>query len=154
GPFESLGRAVDGKRIGITPGVTKALIGKVLGDGGNGNSDLIFKGIQWALDQGAHVISMSLGFDFSGSVRRMADEGWPIELATSTSLEAGQSEDVRRADADDQGQSRLRTRARRRRSLWQREQDRRQSRVVAVVSVGALQRAGELFEVAAFSNIL
>jgi subtilase family protein len=49
---------------------------------------MIFAGIQWAVEQGAHVISMSLGFDFPGSVRRMSDQGWPVDLATSTSLEA------------------------------------------------------------------
>src|SRR5262249_21232714 len=81
------GGAVDGKRIGIATGVTKALIGKVLDDNGHGDSDMIFKGIQWAVSEGAHVISMSLGFDFPGSVRGMADAGWPVELATSTSLE-------------------------------------------------------------------
>ena len=42
------GRDVDGMRIGVAPGVTKALIGKVLGDDGNGGSDMLFRGIQWA----------------------------------------------------------------------------------------------------------
>jgi subtilisin family serine protease len=92
------GRAVDGKRIGVAPGVTKALIGKVLADDGSGNSDMIFAAIQWAVAEGAQVISMSLGFDFPGSVKRMTDDGWPIELATSTSLE-GYRANLRMFDA-------------------------------------------------------
>ena len=64
-------RRQGGTRIGITRGVKKALIGKVLADDGGGSSEMIFRGIQWALDQGAEVISMSLGFDFPGAVERM-----------------------------------------------------------------------------------
>jgi subtilisin family serine protease len=85
------GRDVDGKRIGIARGVKKALIGKVLADEGGGNSDMIFRGIQWALEQGAHVISMSLGFDFPGAVQRMVNGGIPIAPATSNALEAYRS---------------------------------------------------------------
>jgi subtilisin family serine protease len=82
------GRDVDGKRIGIARGVTQALIGKVLADKGGGDSDMIFRGIQWAVEKGAQVISMSLGFDFTGMVRRSTDSGWPADLATSNALEA------------------------------------------------------------------
>ena len=85
------GRDVNGKRIGIARGVKKALIGKVLADAGGGNSDMIFRGIQWALDQGAHVISMSLGFDFPGAVQRMVSGGIPVVPATSNALEAYRS---------------------------------------------------------------
>jgi subtilisin family serine protease len=85
------GRDVNGKRIGIARGVKKALIGKVLADTGGGNSDMIFRGMQWALEQGAHVISMSLGFDFPGSVQRMTAGGIPVVPATSNALEAYRS---------------------------------------------------------------
>ena len=66
----------------------KALIGKVLGDDGSGDSDMLFRGIQWAVQQGAQVISMSLGFDFPGLVERLVGAGWPPALATSVALEA------------------------------------------------------------------
>lgn len=82
------GRDVGGTRIGVARGVRRALIGKVLSDDGGGSSDSLFRAMNWALDQGARVISMSLGFDFPGLVVGLTDEGWPVDLATSTALEA------------------------------------------------------------------
>ena len=81
------GRAVDGTRIGIAPGVHKALIGKVLADNGSGDTEGLMRGIEWALQQGAHVISMSLGFDFPGMVQQLVDSGQRPNLATSRALE-------------------------------------------------------------------
>lgn len=82
------GRRTSGTRIGVAPGVTRALIGKVLGDGG-GSSEQIVTAIQWACDNGANVVSMSLGIDFPGFVRHMIEvQGLPAELATSRALEA------------------------------------------------------------------
>ena len=49
---------VDG--IGVAPGA-QLLVGKVLSNGGSGSSSGIAAGIRWAVDAGAHVISMSLG---------------------------------------------------------------------------------------------
>jgi subtilisin family serine protease len=82
------GRDVNGTRIGVAPGVKKALIGKVLGKDGGGSSEQIVSAIQWAVDQGAHVISMSLGMDFPGWVKYMVEvEHLPPDLATSRALE-------------------------------------------------------------------
>jgi subtilisin family serine protease len=81
------GRDVDGTRIGVARGVKKALIGKVLGANGGG-SDQIASAIQWAVHEGAHVISMSLGMDFPGFQKRLVEEfDFPPELATSRALE-------------------------------------------------------------------
>lgn len=80
------GRAVGGTRIGVAPGVKKALIGKVLGAGGGG-SDVIVRAIQWAFEEGANVISMSLGIDFPGFVAALQAKGMPAEMATSMALE-------------------------------------------------------------------
>lgn len=82
------GRDVDGARIGVARGVDRALIAKVLGDSGGGSSESLFRGIQWAVDGGADVLSLSLGFDFPGLVQSLADGGWPVDLATSRALEA------------------------------------------------------------------
>lgn len=81
------GRDTDNHRIGVARGVRRALIGKVLGQEG-GSSDEIVSAIRWAVDNGAHVISMSLGLDFPGFQRRLVEEaGFPLELATSRALE-------------------------------------------------------------------
>ncbi|GAB3255049.1 hypothetical protein GCM10027347_15850 [Larkinella harenae] len=81
------GRISDNTRIGVAPGVEKALIGKVLGENGGGSSDQIVNAIQWAGQNGANVISMSLGMDFPGFVLQLIDQGYPAELATSYALE-------------------------------------------------------------------
>jgi subtilisin family serine protease len=81
------GRPKDGLRFSVAPGVTRAVIGKVLGQEG-GSSEMLFQGIRWAIDQGASVINMSLGFDFPGLVRWLVEErNFPIELATSRALQ-------------------------------------------------------------------
>lgn len=49
-----------GNSIGLAPDA-ELLVGKVLSNEGSGGSDGIAAGIRWAADQGAHVISMSLG---------------------------------------------------------------------------------------------
>ncbi|SHG40388.1 S8 family serine peptidase [Massilia sp. CF038] len=81
------GRAVNGTRIGVAPGVNRALIGKVLDSGGGGSSDHIVEAILWAVEEGAHIISMSIGMDFGGYVKQLIDGGMPAELATSRALE-------------------------------------------------------------------
>jgi len=80
------GRDVNGLRIGVARGVTKALIGKVLGPGG-GSSATLANAINWAYEKGANVISMSLGIDFPGFVAELIEEGFPSEAATSIALE-------------------------------------------------------------------
>ena len=55
-----LGAASDGKRKGVAPGA-ELLIAKVLGDGGSGLDSGIMAGMEWAVEQGAKVVSMSLG---------------------------------------------------------------------------------------------
>ncbi|WP_338701826.1 S8 family serine peptidase [Streptomyces sp. Q6] len=54
------GAASDGKEQGVAPG-TDLLVGKVLGNDGSGSASGIIAGMQWAVDSGADVVSMSLG---------------------------------------------------------------------------------------------
>lgn len=80
------GQDVNGTRIGIARKVDRALIGKVLGQEG-GSSSIIAQGIQWAANEGANVISMSLGIDFPGYVEFLVKQGLNINPATSIALE-------------------------------------------------------------------
>ncbi|MER5944278.1 S8 family serine peptidase [Streptomyces sp. NPDC001928] len=54
------GAASDGKKKGVAPGAD-LLTAKVLNDYGYGETSWIIAGMQWAVDQGADVVSMSLG---------------------------------------------------------------------------------------------
>lgn len=82
------GGSVGGLRIGVAPGVERALIGKVLDSGGGGTTEQILDGLLWAVRSGANVVSMSLGFDFPGLVRRLIARGMDVEPATSMALAA------------------------------------------------------------------
>ncbi len=53
------GAGNDGLRKGVAPGAD-LLIGKVLGDTGNGQTGWVLAGMEWAAAQGADVVSMSL----------------------------------------------------------------------------------------------
>jgi len=80
------GRAVGGPRYAVAPGVSRALIGKVIGERQSATTKEIIDAIQWAVDEGAHIINMSLGFDFPGLVQHWVERGLPVDLATSRAL--------------------------------------------------------------------
>lgn len=80
-----VGRDGDYGRIGVATGVTKVLIAKVLGSNG-GDSEQVVNAIQWAAEEGADIISMSLGIDYPGKVKQL-QEVLPIEIAVSRALE-------------------------------------------------------------------
>ena len=93
------GRDVEGVRIGVARGVSRALIGKVLADKGGGDSTMLFDALNWASREGANIVSMSLGFDFPGLVKQLVQvDGLPEDLATSHALVAF-SQNLRAFDA-------------------------------------------------------
>ncbi|NGN62817.1 S8 family serine peptidase [Streptomyces sp. A7024] len=78
-----------GKFKGVAPGA-KLLDGKVLSDEGSGSDSQIIAGMEWAVGQGADIVSMSLGgTDAPGldpmevAVNKYADEGVLFTVAAS-----------------------------------------------------------------------
>lgn len=77
------GRDVDGVRIGVARGVRDALVGKVL----PGTLQDLIMALEWARNEAADIISMSLGYDFPGWVDFLVTQhGMPIQAATSQAL--------------------------------------------------------------------
>ena len=79
------GKDVGGLRIGVASNLDRLIIGKVLSDQGQGSTTAIVKGIQWASLQGAQVISMSLGIDFTAFVETLHEEQ-DVELKAAVSM--------------------------------------------------------------------
>jgi subtilisin family serine protease len=92
------GQTVGEVRIGVAPGVRRALIGKVLGRRRSATTAELAAAIQWAVDEGAQVINMSLGLDFPGLARWWVQQGMEADLATSKAL-AQYRDNVRLFDA-------------------------------------------------------
>jgi subtilisin family serine protease len=81
------GKSVNGYRMGVAPGIKRALIGKVLDATGGGTTKQITEAILWAITEGANIISMSLGIDFPSMREHLVREGYPDKVATSMALE-------------------------------------------------------------------
>lgn len=82
------GRDVNGQRIGVARGAGEAFIGKVLSAEGSGTSEMMFSALKRASEERVQVISMSLGFDFSGLVKLLIEQAdFPADLATWIALE-------------------------------------------------------------------
>ncbi len=78
------GRPVRGRRIGVADGVDRLLVGKVLGKGGN--SVRVIKALQWAMDQGAQIISLSLTYRFWDTRDRLIRQLGNERAGTSQAL--------------------------------------------------------------------
>ena len=87
-----------GPRYGVA-GEAEVLVGKVLSDAGSGTDAGILAGINWAVVQGCHVVSMSLGADvpqvhppYTAAGRRALDRGSLLVAAAGNNADrpAGQ----------------------------------------------------------------
>jgi subtilisin family serine protease len=83
------GGRVAGHAIGVAPNVERILIGKVIGRGDSSSARLA-RAIDWAIRDGAHVISMSLGMDHPGFVRSRVEAGYPADVAAARAIMAFQ----------------------------------------------------------------
>ena len=82
------GRDVEGVRIGVARGVRRALIAKVLNKNGRGSSMSMVKAMTWAQEEGAQVISLSIGINFIKLIQMWIEKGKAREEATSRALSA------------------------------------------------------------------
>lgn len=76
------GQASSYKFVGVAPGAY-LLNGKVLTDAGWGYESWVISGIEWAVNKGAHIISMSLGSDING------DGTDPLSMAIDWATDRG-----------------------------------------------------------------
>jgi subtilisin family serine protease len=159
-----LGRDVGKTRIGVARGASRLLAGKILADEGAGSTEMMVKGLIWALAEGAQVISLSVCLDFPAMVRDLTESGWPPEPATSRALGAyGETLrmletllDIARSPSPF-GMGAVVVAAAGNDS--RREEDPRYSLPASlpgategVISVGAVARDGNLFRIGPFSN--
>ncbi|MFG3189789.1 S8 family serine peptidase [Streptomyces omiyaensis] len=87
------GAASRGRYAGMAPRAD-LLVGKVLGDDGSGTLSGIVAGMEWAVDQGARIVSMSLGADGATrcagpdveAVQRLSDRALFVIAAGNASL--------------------------------------------------------------------
>ncbi|MBY2937198.1 S8 family peptidase [Rhizobium leguminosarum] len=156
------GRDVNGVRIGVAPGIRKALIAKVIG--GSAGTEALLEGFQWALSNGANIVSMSLGFDFPNYREWLVRNGYAPEAATSQALETfmdnirlfdtllemnrhqqaiGRSAVVVAASGNESGRDADKP------YVIQRSSP---SAAIGVISVGAVMRDGDELTIAPFSN--
>lgn len=157
-----------GIRYSVAPGVRRALIGKVIGEKHSASTKELIDALQWAADGQAHIVNLSLGFDFPGLVAYWVARKLPVELATSRAL-AQYRDNLRFFDA---AMTLLRARAAEYNSLLvvaasgnESQRDVRPDHAIessppaaadGIVSVGALHAPvspGGTFGVAPFSNI-
>ncbi|MEV6105311.1 S8 family serine peptidase [Streptomyces sp. NPDC051940] len=66
GTIAGSGAASGGRYKGVAPGA-KLLVGKVLSNSGDGTDSTVIAGIEWAVAQGADIVSMSLGAETNES---------------------------------------------------------------------------------------
>lgn len=81
-----LGRDVQGRRIGVARGVRNLIVGRIFAPGVITTSKMVVEAIQWAVENGANTISMSLAFNFTGLAAELHESGMPIEAATAQAL--------------------------------------------------------------------
>jgi len=82
-----VGREKDGVRYSVAPNIDKLLVGKIWERDQKGFIDNLCSGVFWAVEEGAHIISVSLGIDFGACVQSLKEQKYPSRVAISLALE-------------------------------------------------------------------
>ncbi|WP_116946799.1 S8 family serine peptidase [Jiangella endophytica] len=77
------GAGSDGTRRGVAPGAD-LLIGKVIGDDGSGQNSWLIEGMEWAVAQGADVVSMSLSSEVTDGTDPLSQAVNELTAASGT----------------------------------------------------------------------
>ncbi|MCG8600704.1 MAG: S8 family serine peptidase [Verrucomicrobiales bacterium] len=155
------GQPVQGREIGIAPGIDFALVAKILDEHGRGECWSAVQALLWAVSNGANVVNLSFRLSFCRYVDQLIESGYPHDIATAFALDAYHTtiEFFRRFVAI----LRLRSKAlvivagagdstRKFENLaWDRLVE-APARIPGIISVGALEDGIEGYKVAAFSN--
>ncbi|WP_311740871.1 S8 family serine peptidase [Bradyrhizobium huanghuaihaiense] len=80
------GRTVNDERIGLATGITSVLIGKIADRNFTTTTDQLQQALNWAVNSGADVISLSVGLDFLGHASALRDAGLPQDAALVAAL--------------------------------------------------------------------
>jgi subtilisin family serine protease len=80
------GRPVNGVRIGVAPGIKNVLVGKIADHDFPTTTKVLREAVLWAVDNGAHVISLSVGLDFLGYQQELKGRGVPDRVVTAKAL--------------------------------------------------------------------
>jgi subtilisin family serine protease len=80
------GRPVDGKRIGVAPAISKVLVGKIADLNFVTTTKELREAILWAVDNGAQIISLSVGLDFLGHKKALEERGFSERVAMAQAL--------------------------------------------------------------------
>jgi len=84
-----------GFRYGVAPGA-KLFIGKILDDNGEGSDGTALEGIEWALEKGCRVISLSMGAEPETAYSKLFEQVAQTVLAQGCLLIAATGNDSRR----------------------------------------------------------
>ncbi|BCK75220.1 putative serine proteinase [Acetobacter aceti NRIC 0242] len=80
------GRPVNGQRIGIAPGVSRILVGKIADNNFVTTTKELREALTWAVSEGADIISLSVGLDFLGHKKALEDRGFSERVAMAQAL--------------------------------------------------------------------
>ncbi len=80
------GQPLDGRRIGVAPGIRSVLIGKIADTDVTATTTQLYQALTWAVANGANVISLSIGPDFIGHSKQFEQRGFPPDAALAAAL--------------------------------------------------------------------